>query len=442
MALRHAAVGTATAGLVTALTALVLSTLPALAHEGEVEGEGKDAIGEVDPDYPTKAILGDGSGPGASCVDGQAAYFPCRNVNLASYLPMSDIGGGRGSDVWGWTDPETERRYAIAGRDNGTAFVDVTNERRPVYLGNLPTSGTNNVIWRDIKVYDDHAFIVAEAREHGMQVFDLTQLRDVDRKAAPVTFEETAQYTGFGRAHNLAINEQSGMAFAVGAREDVEECAGGPHMVDLSDPASPVFAGCFADDGYTHDAQCVVYDGPDTRFTGREICFNSNEDTLTIVDVTDKDAPVQLSRVGYAGAAYSHQGWLTEDGRHFLMGDELDELRLGGNTSTLIWNVEDLTAPVQFARFTNDTTAIDHNLYVKGDLVFQSNYRSGLRILDASGVAEGRLTEVGFLDTWPEDDDTAFSHGTWSNYPFFDTGLVVVHGYDGLFLVRPTGAAR
>ena len=245
MALRHAAVGTATAGLVTALTALVLSTLPALAHEGEVEGEGKDAIGEVDPDYPTKAILGDRSGPGASCVDGQAAYFPCRNVNLASYLPMSDIGGGRGSDVWGWTDPETERRYAIAGRDNGTAFVDVTNERRPVYLGNLPTSGTNNVIWRDIKVYDDHAFIVAEAREHGMQVFDLTQLRDVDRKAAPVTFEETAHYAGFGRAHNLAINEQSGVAFAVGAREDLEQCAGGPHMVDLSDPASPVFAGCW-----------------------------------------------------------------------------------------------------------------------------------------------------------------------------------------------------
>lgn len=97
MALRRAAVGTATAGLVTALTALVLSTLPALAHEGEEEGEGKDAIGEVDPDYPTKAILGDASGPGASCVDGQAGYFPCRNVNLASYLPMSDIGGGRGS---------------------------------------------------------------------------------------------------------------------------------------------------------------------------------------------------------------------------------------------------------------------------------------------------------------------------------------------------------
>lgn len=440
---RHrVAAGAAAAGMAAALTALVISALPVVAHEGEEEGQGKDALGEVDPDFPTTALTGDGSGPAAACVDGMADYFPCDDVNLSSYLPMSEIGGGRGSDVWGWTDPETERRYVIAGRDNGTAFVDVTNERRPVYLGNLPTSGTNNVIWRDIKVHDDHAYIVAEAREHGMQVFDLTRLRTVDRKAAPVTFEETARYTGFGRAHNLVVSQGSATAFAVGAREDVQECAGGLHMVDLSDPASPSFAGCFADDGYTHDAQCLVYDGPDTRYTGREICFNANEDTLTIVDVTDKEAPVQLSRVGYDGASYSHQGWLSTDGRHFLMGDELDELRRGVTTTTLVWDVEDLTAPVQFARTTNGNTAIDHNLYVKGDLVFQSNYRSGLRIMDASRLDEGRLTEVGFIDTWPEDDDTAFSHGTWSNYPYFANGLVAVHGYDGLFLVRPTGAAR
>ncbi|HSE72598.1 MAG TPA: choice-of-anchor B family protein [Nocardioidaceae bacterium] len=441
MTIRLFATSAATAGLASLAAVLVFSGLPALAHPGDHDGEGKDEVGEVDPNFPTDPLMGEGGGAGAPCEDGQAGYFPCENVGLASFLPMSAIGGGRGSDVWGWTDPLTERRYAIAGRDNGTAFVDVTNERRPVYLGNLPTSGTNNVIWRDIKVHDDHAYVVAEAREHGMQVFDLTQLRDVDPKAAPVTFEETARYTDFGRAHNVAINEDTGFAYAVGVREDTRECAGGLHMIDLRDPAAPVFAGCFADDGYTHDTQCVEYDGPDTRFTGREICFSSNEDTLTIVDVTDKQDPVQLARVGYDGSAYSHQGWLTEDGRHFLMGDELDELTSGGGTSTLVWDVEDLTAPVQFSRFTNDTTAIDHNLFVKGDLVFQSNYRSGLRILDASEVADGTLREVGYLDTWPEDDDTAFSHGTWSNYPFLDNGLVLVHGYDGLFLARPTGAA-
>ena len=443
MARRLFSATTATAAIATTVAGLILATLPALAHDGEHEGEGKDAVGEYDPDFPTEPITGDvNGGAGASCVDGQAGYFPCDNVNLSSFLPMSAIGGGRGSDVWGWTDPQTDRRYVIAGRDNGTAFVDVTNERRPVYLGNLPTSGIQNVIWRDIKVYDSHAFIVSEAREHGLQVFDLTQLRDVDRSTAPVTFTETAHYSGFGRAHNIAINEDSGYAYAVGAREDAHACAGGLHMVDITNPAAPTFAGCVAEDGYVHDAQCVIYDGPDTEFTGREICFNSNEDTLTIVDVTDKSAPAQLSRVGYSTAAYSHQGWLTQDGRYFLMGDELDELRTGATTTTLVWDVSDLTSPTQFSRFVNDTTAIDHNLYVDGNRVYQSNYRSGLRILNTSAVGEGTLSEVGWFDTWPEDDATAFSHGTWSNYPFFDNGLVIVHGYDGLFMLRPVGAAR
>ncbi len=441
MSRRNLVTGVASAGLISALAALTISILPATAHEGDEAGHGKDAPGEVDPAFPSEPILGNASQNGAPCVDGQADYFPCDNVALASYLPMSAIGGGRGSDVWGWTDPSTERRYVIAGRDNGTAFVDVTNQRRPVYLGNLPTSGTNNVIWRDIKVHDNHAYIVAEAREHGLQVFDLTQLRDVDRKGDPVTFTETAHYSGFGRAHNIAINEDSATAYVVGAREDTRECQRGLHMIDLSAPAAPTFAGCYAEDGYTHDTQCLNYDGPDTRFAGREICFASNEDTLTIVDVTDKAAPVQLARVGYERTGYAHQGWLTKDGSHFVMGDELDEIRFGGKTTTLIWDVSDLTAPVRFAQFANDTTSIDHNMYVKGDLIFQSNYRSGLRILDASDVASGELREVGFLDTWPQDDDTAFSHGTWSNYPYFENGLIAVHGYDGLFLVRPTGPA-
>ena len=33
--------------------------------------------------------------------------------------------------------------------------------------------------WRDMKVVNDHVFIISESNEHGMQVFDLTQLRDL-----------------------------------------------------------------------------------------------------------------------------------------------------------------------------------------------------------------------------------------------------------------------
>ena len=63
----------------------------------------------------------------------------------------------------------------------------------------------------------------------------------------------------------------------------------------------------------------MVYAGPDARYTGRQICFGSNTDTLTIIDVTDKNNIVQVSRTSYAGVGYTHQGWLTADQRYFFM---------------------------------------------------------------------------------------------------------------------------
>ena len=143
------------------------------------------------------------------------------------------------------------------------------------------------------------------------------------------TFGETAHYRQMAQAHNIVINEDTGFGYIVGA-SGKNSCSGGLHMVDLSNPTNPSFAGCYSGDGYTHDAQCVVYQGPDTTHQGKETCLNSNEDTLTIVDVTNKSNPVQLSRTDYSDAQYTHQGWLTEDQTHFLLDDEaighLDEL--------------------------------------------------------------------------------------------------------------------
>jgi choice-of-anchor B domain-containing protein len=381
------------------------------------------------------------------CVRGMAGEFPCHRVDMLYHFPMEEIGGGtavgtgRGSDVWGWTDPATRRDYVLAGRENGTAIVDITDPMRPVYLANLPTSAIDNRIWRDIKVYRDHAFIVSESFEHGMQVLDLTRLRDIDPDDAPVTLDEDALYKEFETAHNIFINEDTGFAYAVGARnlDRSLNCAGGLHMIDIRDPKNPVFAGCFDEDGYIHDVQCVVYRGPDQRFTGREICFASSPDpnTLTTVDVTDKANPVLLAAVPYEGDGFSHQGWLTDDQRHFLFGDELDELNLGHNTKTYVWDVGDLTAPEVSGTFFSTEPATDHNMYVKNRYLFQSNYRAGLRVLDLREVSDGELSEVAFFDVYPPNNDPGFGFGTWSNYPFFKRGVVAVHGYQGLWLVRP-----
>ncbi|PXY25402.1 hypothetical protein BAY60_18675 [Prauserella muralis] len=88
-----------------------------------------------------------------------------------------------------------------------------------------------------------------------------------------------------------------------------------------------------------------------------------------------------------------------------------------------------------------DTPAIDHSLYVKGSKVYEANYRAGLWILDTAPINSGKLHEVGFFDVYPADDAAEFN-GAWSNYPFFASGTVVVSGIEqGLFVLRPSGAA-
>ena len=372
-----------------------------------------------------------------SCQNGTAAGFDCENVDLAAHMPLSMFGTSgspapsAGNDIWGWTDPQTGREYALMGVRNGTVFVDITTPDAPVFVGKLPTA-TSGSTWRDIKTYADHAFIVSEAGGHGMQVFDLTRLRSGG--TTPRTFTADARYTGFGSAHNVVIDDESGFAYGVGVNG--QTCAGGGlHIVDIRTPTAPAYAGCFDDDGYTHDAQCLVYRGPDADYRGKEICVASNEDTITFVDVSDKQNPVQISRGFYPAPRYTHQNWFTEDQRYILVDDELDPS--GTGTRTIIFDAEDLDSPQFDFFFISDEPVTDHNQYVKGDYAFQSNYNGGLRILDISDIANQNIDEVAFFDTYPQGQEPGFG-GQWSNYPYFESGTVVASdGDNGLFVLRP-----
>ena len=264
-----------------------------------------------------------------------------------------------------------------------------------------------------------------------MQVFTLARLRDV--LDPPVVFDPDLLYRGDGlnvveSSHNIIINEETGFAYLTS-----RGCAG-MHMVDISEPMEPTFVGC-SEPGGTHDAQCIVYRGPDESYRGREICLRMSGNRFQISDVTDKSNPLELSTASHPNPAYMHQGWVTEDHRYFIMDDESDVI--AGNvetTRTLIWELDDLEDPILVKEFFGSLPASAHNLYVKGDFTYQANYRYGLHILDISDPLNP--VEVGMFDTSPFETGPGFG-GAWSTYPFFDSGTILVTSMqEGLFMLK------
>lgn len=454
------AAGAAIVALISTTMGVNANAHPAHDLSGEIGTmyKGRAYDGVVDPVSPggvPMEALSD-----VRCEDGMAGIFPCHKVDLASFTPLPDIEATFVNDVWGWEDSETGMQVAIVGSFEGTVFMDVTDGSNPVYLGTLPTPtdpDDQGNIWGDIRIYEDTAYIVSEALDlptyfatgelngFGIQVVDLAQFRGA---TGPITIAETNRLDDITQAHNVSLNEESGRLYVVGSVYGLEnECAvgggvvngtGGAIVYDVAtDPENPSVIGCLSEDGYTHDIQCVTYDGPDADYKGREICIGSNEDTVTIYDATNPADPVLIDKLPYDSAAYTHQGWLSEDHSYFFLGDELDELfGTVQERTTYIWDFNDLDNVELRGVHSDGNTSIDHNMFVKDGLLYQSNYTSGLWIYDAWKADQGRVTMRGYFDIFPSDDRTDF-FGTWGNFPYFGDGKVVVTSSDeGVFVLE------
>ncbi len=391
------------------LTALAGLMIPA----GIIIGHSDDPkIRDLQPSYKGKGYKS--SDPTSSLAIG----FDAENVQLQSWLPLGDLGGAdSGNDCWGYVSP-SGREYALMGTSSGTAFVEITNPGSPQVVS--IKSGPNS-LWRDIKTYQHYAYAVSEGGG-GIQVFDLGNIDN-----GVVTELNSA---GSSNTHNVAIDTTSGYLYRTGG------AGSGLLFYDLSNPASPTHVGGW-DDKYVHDAQVVTYtEGP---YAGKQIAFccggyngGWSETGLTIVDVTNKSNPTVIGEVQYSGSGYSHQGWLSEDRKYFYHNDELDEQDTGVQTNTRIFNVEVLENPTFVGSFSSGSSAVDHNLYTHNGKIYEANYRSGLRVFDASDPLNP--TPFAYFDTYEQNDNASFN-GLWSCYPYFPSGTVIGSDLEkGLFV--------
>jgi choice-of-anchor B domain-containing protein len=360
-----------------------------------------------------------------------AKGYPCKDIDLLSHVTLGAAQGGGVADVWGWVDPETDKEYAVLAGAGGVRFFDVTKPTAPVYLGRMLGKPDGALIWQEIEILNDHAYVVCDLSPCGLQIFDLSRLRGVEA-ALPVWRPDVV--VPVGPAHSIASNPETNHIFLNGPAVVV----GTPAIFDVSQPLVPVPVGVMADDGYTHDSLCPTYRGVDERFRDHEICFNFNEDTITVYDVTANPVtPEQIARVTYETASYTHSGALTKDQSYLIStdeGDEVDHLR----PSTLyIWDVRKLTAPKLIGKFVANSLSVDHNVYSEEDALYHANYVNGFRILDLSRAAEGKLREVAWFDTMPHSDAADYD-GAWAAYPYLPSGIVLVGDMNGgLFILRP-----
>lgn len=354
------------------------------------------------------------------------------HVDSVAFLSASSMFAEHVNDIGHWLDEETLESYLLVGCDNGTAFVKMLPGGQPMYMGKLPTT-TVVSLWRDIKVLNDHAYVVSEAPAHGMQVFDLTALREWHPLDGIQEWTPDTVIAAPGSAHNLAVLPAANMVIQLGSNS----FGGGAVLFDASDPGAPVLAGGASEQGYLHDGHALRYEGPDEEHHGKDLLFVAAGARLSILDITDPSDVMLIGESAYPQSVYSHQVWVSETQDHAFLGDELDESQLGAGTKTIVFNLTDLDAPVVHEVYESEELATDHNQYGHGEWLFQSNYSAGLRMLSNAWPTVPTLTERGHFDPLPEEEGAGFQ-GAWSHVILPHEGLVAFTSIaQGLWVVRP-----
>jgi choice-of-anchor B domain-containing protein len=350
-----------------------------------------------------------------------APTFASNNVVLLSWIPLPELNAPQNANSLTSYVSASGREYALIGTSNGTAFVEVTDPGNPNIVAIVPGPIS---LWRDVRTYQTYAYSVSEGGE-GIQVMNLANL-----DSGQVQYTGSVQSGGELATHTVFVDKASGFLYRAGGGSN------GLRIYSLANPANPTLVASWGD-RYVHEVTVVKYtSGP---YNGKQVAFACSgfnggwsQPGIDILDVTNKSNIQLLDRFFYSNPGYSHQCWPTPDMKYLYLNDELDEKNLGIPTLTKVFDIQNLSNPVEKPGFTNGNSAIGHNLYVKANRIYEANYTSGLRVFDSTNPLTP--TEIAWFDTWPDNDQASFN-GLWNVDPYLPSGVVIGSDIErGLFV--------
>ncbi len=320
--------------------------------------------------------------------------------------PIEGLGALSGSGNWGYMTADG-RRFALTGTSVGLSIVEVTEPERPAVIALVDGPASQ---WREVKTWGPFAYVTTEA-VHGLDIVDL---RDPSRPRKLRTWNRT-----FASAHTLCVDDSRGLLFVNGTR-NVERQATGIRVLDARrDPTNPREVGSFGD-FYVHD--CYV--------RGNYLFASAIFDGfLAVLDITDPARVRELTRF-FTGGRFTHNSWLTGDGRYLFTTDERPGRPLEG------WDLSDMLNPRKVSEYIAQAGTIPHNVMIDGSRMVVSHYTEGVHLLDVSDPSRPRV--LGFYDTF--DGSFGGFAGDWGAYIFPGSNLILASDLQGgLFVVQYTG---
>lgn len=317
------------------------------------------------------------------------------------------------------------REYAIIGGARHVLVFDVTDPTQPRRIAQF--EGQTNTVWREFKSYQGRFYAVSDATNEGMMILDMRQ--------APDTVIRTYySNTLFSRSHTITLDTTSGRIYLNGTNVQ----GNGLVILDVkTNPDNPTLLSRINLDangagGYVHDS----YVRHDTIYA------SSGFEGLYILDCTNPDTCLPLAQ--YETGGYNHNAWLSADGRHLYYTEEIPEGR-----PVQIVAVDDLAEGIRgVGRFLDNLLnpgdslpkAIPHNVYIRDNLLFNSQYEDGLLVYDLTDPEKPVL--IAYYDTHPQNTQYNTYFGCWGNYPWLPSGTIIASDMqNGLQLLRLTNSS-